>query len=294
MTNEEIAKMSVDTLRQFIIDTEDIDFDESDAAKLKKPQLVKIVQDYTQQLSDTENGFDLQYEKPEIVPNTLQEVLPRYGTDEWQQYVLSLLKPEEFFEGSPKMAGLRRVAQMLLGDIVFSGADSVSVIAQEDGRAVTVNYKVTFAWKLDFGISMVDLSRAEFEYRTFMGIADCVENRDSIYAVHPAAFAETKAMARAFKTALCLSVVTADEKVSGYGNRNTSSQPTKKDDTGKPASPQLFKIIEQWSKASNIPHIETLKENLDEITGGVAKEFEELTETEAKTLYKVMTRKQEG
>jgi hypothetical protein len=294
MTNEEIAEMKVDQLREFILTTEELGYTESDVAKMKKGELVKVVQNYTQQLSDTATEFDLKYEKEENGPNTLQEVLPQYGTDEWQKYVLSLLRPDEMFEGSPKMAGLRRVAQLLLGDIVHSGAESVSVIAQEDGRAVTVNYKVVFAWKLDFGVNITDIANTKFELRTFMGVADCVENRDSIYAVHPAAFAETKAMARAFKTALCLSIVTADEKISGYGNVSSRPQQTKKDETDRPASPHLIKTVVSWAQASKVDHLDVLRKNMKEITGGEPKDFDDLTEGEIRKLFSIMSTTKHG
>jgi hypothetical protein len=186
------------------------------------------------------------------------------------------------------MSGLRRVAQLLLGDIVHSGAETVSVVPQEDGRAVTVNYKVVFAWKLDFGVNAVDLTRIDLERRTFMGMADCIENRDCMFARHPAATAETKAMARAFKTALCLNIVTADEKLSGYTKPRAE---TKKDDSDKPASPHLMKTVKNWGQASNVDHLEVLKNNLREITGGLPKEFEELTESEVKNLFSIMSSK---
>ena len=283
---QEIDSLDVGSLRQFILDTQELEYSEADVAKMKKAECLKIVKDYMQQLSDNASDFSLKYEEEEFVPNSIQETVPQYGSDEWQEYVVSLLRPDEFFDGSPKMSGLRRVAQMLLGDIVHSGAESVSVVPQEDSRAVTVNYKVVFAWKLDFGVNAVDISKAQFDLRTFMGMADCIENRDCMFARHPAATAETKAMARAFKTALCINVVTADEKLSGY---TKPREQINKDDTGKPAPPNLLKTVKNWGQASNVDHLKVLRANMKEITGGLPKDFEELTEKEVKKLFSIMS-----
>ena len=49
---------------------------------------------------------------------------PSMMDDEWSDYVMSHFKSNELIDGNPICAGLRRVAELLLGDIVNSGSIS--------------------------------------------------------------------------------------------------------------------------------------------------------------------------
>ena len=172
-------------------------------------------------------SFDIIFEAPvaqdAIEVSTVAATLPAYGSDDWQDYVLSLLKPSEQLEGHPRCFGLRRIAQLLLGPIVSSKASTVSVIPVGESRAVTINYEITIDWKLDRSI-FLGTQDINGLYRVFGGVADCVEDIKTPYGKHPAASAETKAMSRALKQALCLNVLSAEEKVSGYDDKEESTR----------------------------------------------------------------------
>lgn len=174
----------------------------------------------------TVKNFDITFEAPvaqeTVEVSTMAATLPAYGSDDWQDYVLSLLKPSEQLEGHPRCFGLRRIAQMLLGPIVSSKASTVSVIPVGESRAVTINYEITIDWKLDRSIFLGGQDTGL--YRVFGGVADCVEDIKTPYGKHPAASAETKAMSRALKQALCLNVLSAEEKVSGYDDKEESTR----------------------------------------------------------------------
>ena len=45
---------------------------------------------------------------------------PAYGSEEWNDYVMSQFHSGELFDGNPTCAGLRRVVEELLGTIVSS------------------------------------------------------------------------------------------------------------------------------------------------------------------------------
>ncbi len=174
---------------------------------------------------ENEDGFDIEYVPVEEyggnnLLETTQELLPRYGSKEWQSYILSLIAPDEQLDGFPRCFGLRRVAQLVLGDIISSKPTQIVVIPQLSAndtptRAVTVVYEIVFDWKMGNPI-FVGADTPLQDYRTFGGMADCVEDINTPYGKHPAASAETKAESRALKKALCLNILSAEEKVSGY------------------------------------------------------------------------------
>lgn len=133
----------------------------------------------------------------------------KMGDSGWNDYVLSLLNPSELMDGKPKCAGLRRVAELLLGEITFSAPTQVFP-ADKDGRA-TVVYLVEFAWK--YGVNeYVDLRSFDFPKKSFGDVADCYRgNTPDMFAVHPSATACTRAEGRCLRKALQLTVCTAEE-----------------------------------------------------------------------------------
>lgn len=200
---------------------------EQKVAMLNKSDLKDLIMRKTENKQEDEFNFEFSDNdedgKAEVV--SMQDALPKYGSPEWQAYVLSLLQPNEQVDGYPRYFGLRRIAQLLLGNIVSSKPISINVIPQEnDGRscrATTVAYEIIFDWKLDRSIvvSFNGASQPMTDYRTFGGVADCVEDIRTPYGRHPAASAETKAESRALKKALCLNILSAEEIVSGYDEK---------------------------------------------------------------------------
>jgi ribonuclease HI len=121
---------------------------------------------------------------------------PLPNSPEWSDYLMGLLGDDEKVDGKPLVAGLRRLAEMFLGEIWVSGPTQVFPSSSVDhpGRA-TVVFTVQFA-----------------SGRTYSEVADSwVGNTDEFVAVYPVATASTRAEARALRKALKLKVVAAEE-----------------------------------------------------------------------------------
>lgn len=155
----------------------------------------------------------------EVLDNTPKEeheIIPTYGSDEWQKFLLSKLLPNEKEGEYPKCNGLRRLASTYLGDIVSSRPSQVfpATSPEEAGRA-TVVWEVVINWKLGVP-AYLDLNGINDFRRVFADVADCwVGNTPATYAVHPASTAATRAEGRAWRKALMLNVVTAEEITNG-------------------------------------------------------------------------------
>lgn len=162
----------------------------------------------------TEMFEEAVFEEEEIEVSGEEEeefTLPPYGSKAWQDFIISELREDEIIKGNPLHSGLRRLTELYLGDIVSTGPIDVQVSndINHPGRA-TVVYEVVILWKL--GMPPYIQMDHTFEKRTFRAVAECwTGNSPATFSVHPAATAETKAASRAFKTALMLSIHTADE-----------------------------------------------------------------------------------
>ena len=121
---------------------------------------------------------------------------PLITSPEWSAYILGLFEDKELIDGNPLVAGLRRVAELVLGPIVYSGPSQVFPVTAENGpgRATVV-----------FSI--------EFENGTrYADVADCWEgNTDDMFCAYAVATASTRAEGRALRKALRLKCVAAEE-----------------------------------------------------------------------------------
>lgn len=216
--------MSVDEIRAILV--KKFRYSEEDAKAIKSKRDLSLT--LMGELNSSDKGFlaTIPVEKPTFVATDevkqeakeaeKQQVL--IGSPEWEEYVLSLLAPNEFEdkEGKkyPKANGLRRVAQNLLGAIVESGP--VQIFAPGDGGPgrATVVYEVKIEWKHGptYIMSEDELRNYRPPVRIFRAAADCwVGNTPDIFAVHPVATAESRAEGRAFRRALNLNLTTAEE-----------------------------------------------------------------------------------
>lgn len=121
---------------------------------------------------------------------------PSMLSTEWHDYAMTLFHESEMIDGHPLVAGLRRVAEVVLGPIVFSGPTQVFPVQREDhhGRA-TVIFTVEFA----NGIKYAE-------------VADSWEgNTDDMFCAFAVAIASTRAEARALRKALKIKGVAAEE-----------------------------------------------------------------------------------
>lgn len=142
----------------------------------------------------------MELQTPENTDTSVREVIegehPSMLSPEWHEYVISLFDERELIDGNPLVAGLRRVAELVLGPIVSSGPTQVFPVQESDhhGRA-TVVFTVEFA----SGIS-------------YSEVADCWEgNTDDMFCAYAVATASTRAEGRALRKALKIKGVAAEE-----------------------------------------------------------------------------------
>ena len=121
---------------------------------------------------------------------------PLMTSPDWNDYVLGLFEDKELIDGNPLVAGLRRVAELVLGPIVYSGPSQVFPVTTDSGPGrATVVFSV------------------EFENGTrYSDVADCWEgNTDDMFCAYAVATASTRAEGRALRKALRLKGVAAEE-----------------------------------------------------------------------------------
>ena len=199
----------------------------ADVANYKGKQRLAIEVTRARMQSQAENHPREFLEEMEIEPVSVDEfaddsqdvVRPRIGSPDWQIYVMAHLEQNELVDISgvsyPKTAGLRRVAQVLLGEIVESGPIMVDAPKRNDcADRATVIYEIKIAWK-QTNVQWLDLSDVapdQRDIRCFREAADVWKgNTKDTYAVHPVATASTRAEGRALKKALQLNVLVAEE-----------------------------------------------------------------------------------
>lgn len=176
--------------------------------------------------SQDKDGFFAQIpiEKPSVESRVNNEEVQErqtksveMGSREWEDYVFSLLYPNEFEEKDgvkyPKSSGLRRLTQKLIGPIVKSGPVSVTQI---DNESATVIYELHVLYNninvtnANQYIREDDLTASSL--RVYSAAANVYRgNTPDTFAVHSVATAETRAEGRALKRALSLSTYTAEE-----------------------------------------------------------------------------------
>jgi len=202
----EYTKVSVEELRDALVG---FGMDEVEVSDIKgKSNLVKKHREMS--------GEPIVAEATELVVTNEEKPVaptrPDYTSPEWEQFVLSQLTDrEKDKEGHPRVAGLRRLTEKLLGPIVCSGpveTKSYETESSPGGKAV-VTFSVTIEWMKDgveFGLT------GPLEKREYRAVASCTRfNSDDAFCVYPEAIAETRAEARALRRALRLSTVSADE-----------------------------------------------------------------------------------
>jgi hypothetical protein len=141
-------------------------------------------------------------ENDALVPIEKQkEKLPTIKDYEWHDYVMSKFHKDELVDGNPKVDGMRRVCELLVGEIFTVDSDIVQVPSPENERRATVRVVIT-------------ILKEENKDVRYSGCADVYAgNTQGVYAYHPIALAETRAEGRALKRALRLRNVIAAEEV---------------------------------------------------------------------------------
>jgi hypothetical protein len=185
------------------------------------------------------------------VKNVVLADAPSMLSKEWHDFAMQLFSEDELVDGHPLVAGLRRVAELVIGQVVFSGPTQVFPVQTPDhhGRA-TVVFTVTFA-----------------NGSTYSEVADAWEgNTDDMFCAYAVAIASTRAEARALRKALKIKGVAAEEltkKDTAKIVRDISKQKTSTsgdyDDQGRMSDAQ-YNFIDIKCKQLNINGAKLFKE----------------------------------
>lgn len=131
--------------------------------------------------------------------NQLEEVeenLIEYGSENWENHVISQFLPHELYNGEyPTLNGLRRITLITLGKVVSS--KPILLQTSLPGAASCI-YEI-----------IIDTAMGRL---CFAAAADATqENISGAYHIYPTAIAESRAEARAYRKALMLTTVSAEE-----------------------------------------------------------------------------------
>lgn len=133
---------------------------------------------------------------------------PKLGDVEWTDYVLSFLQPNEVVDNKgqklPKTDGLRRICNQIMGEIIYSKSLPPNVFMTDRGLVSVVTHELK-------------ILRGDGQLIEIGGVADCREDcLTAPFNQYVTANASTKAMGRAFRDAMQLQVLVAEE----LNNRN--------------------------------------------------------------------------
>tara|TARA_A100001201_G_C4096161_1_gene203903 strand:+ start:5840 stop:6598 length:759 start_codon:yes stop_codon:yes gene_type:complete len=168
---------------------------------------------------------------------------PSMLSPEWHDYAMTLFEENELVDGHPLVAGLRRVSELVLGPMTFSGPTWVKPTDRDDhhGRA-TVVFTVEFA----NGVKCAE-------------VADSWEgNTDDMFCAFAVAIASTRAEARALRKVLKIRGVAAEEltkkdtaKIVRDISKQNNSSAGDYDDTGRMSDAQ-YNFIDVKCKQLNV------------------------------------------
>lgn len=185
------------------------------------------------------------------VKNVIMSDAPSMLSSEWHDFAMKLFDESELVDGHPLVSGLRRVSELVLGPIVFSGPTQVFPVQRDDhhGRA-TVVFTVEFANGMKY---------AE--------VADSWEgNTDDTFCAYAVAIASTRAEARALRKALKIKGVAAEEltkkdtaKIVRQISSNTESSSGDYDDQSRMSDAQ-YNFIDIKCKQLNVDGAKLFKE----------------------------------
>jgi hypothetical protein len=115
----------------------------------------------------------------------------------WTQYIMGLFMDDELENQNPRMEGLRRIAELLIGEVIEERSELISAPTQENEyRACT---KCTLVFE---------------NGRIFEALADaCSSNCQKEFSQYPVAVSDTRSKARAYRSALRLKRIVSAEEI---------------------------------------------------------------------------------
>lgn len=126
-----------------------------------------------------------------------------YLSGEWHDFVMSQLDSSEKADGLPKVYGLRRVSELLLGDVIESKPTEIFPVQGDGLGRASVVYSITFKWWDGSERSYADVADAFNDGQNW--------NIDDEFIVFALATASTRAEGRALKKSLKLKTCTYEE-----------------------------------------------------------------------------------
>jgi hypothetical protein len=179
-------------------------YSESELKGWKRPQLIKMVMEErsgkrAQKILDNISEPSQESAKE---PEKSEEIMerPDRTSHDWATYVLTLFEDDELAEGNPKVDGLRRIAEKLLGTILEERTDVIECPNAQNGFRSTVKATVVFdtpqGQKKYDGVGEVSSSNCDMEFARF-----------------GSSTAETRAKGRAFRAALALRHTVSAEEI---------------------------------------------------------------------------------
>lgn len=189
-----------------------------------------------------------------------------YLSPHWDTFVMSQLDESELTDGYPRVAGLRRVAELLLGDIINSSPIDVHPVAPRDEtQRSTVGYSITFLW-------------FDGSERTYADVADChSENQDPEFLIYSVATASTRAEGRALRKALKLKKCAFEEI--GPTKDAVKSKPKKVSDRPDPISSSQIRFLDKRCKDLDVDVLKFINQGQETFDA-----IEDMTKVQAKEL----------
>ena len=235
--------MTVEELKAVLVG---LGFPKSELNKLNKDSLMELhanaMEDQVVDNVNLDADFEEVNDSPELeIKEDEQEgeVTPSVTSEDWHEYVMSQFKPNELIDGNPITAGLRRVVEVVLGEVIETGPVEVFPATDPNGPGrATVIYRVVLE---------------EYESGRTKSYSDTADvwhgNTDDLFCAHPVATACTRAEGRALRKALKLRVLAAEElakkDIVGIVQQSVNQQPTDGEwNPDEKVSPQQINFID--------------------------------------------------
>ena len=235
--------MTVEELKAVLVG---LGFPKSELNKLNKDSLMELhanaMEDQVVDNVNLDADFEEVNDSPELeIKEDEQEgeVTPSVKSEDWHEYVMSQFKPNELIDGNPITAGLRRVVEVVLGEVIETGPVEVFPATDPNGPGSAT------------GLYRVVLEEYESgRTKSYSDTADVWHGKtDDLFCAHPVATACTRAEGRALRKALKLRVLAAEElakkDIVGIVQQSVNQQPTEGEwNPDEKVSPQQINFID--------------------------------------------------